>query len=437
MLVARSRCSETRARRAWFASSFRSRSLTRQAVRLLARSSRKRRFCCFFERWNQSLSSSTPSSLSIRSKSRIAAIRRSNSASSILPSARSRMGSVCQAPKKMPMLPARRQRAPEPPHRRPLLAPRSLGSRERGGEQVARVHPLVEQVDGLPLAGALDAADDDQRRELLLLREVVLRVEEGGPQPLLLLLPDGRVESVVQLRILEHEESVTPHEVARFAPARECRSSRGSRPRARRTEWSCMATAVNTCGNGRRHVALARGNGWSRWAGRVGLLLGLLLPCRSAGGELLLVEDGRPRATIVVASDAPEKTRAAAAELQRYIVKITGASLTIGSDLETRKGSLVLVGRSRLTEAAHVAMPSGLSSSRRDEGFVIRCRGRPAAAGRQQRRARTTAPSTPSTTSSTAWACAGSCRASSARSCRGRRRSACAELPGPPRSPTS
>jgi hypothetical protein len=42
-----------------------------------------------------------------------------------------------------------------------------------------------------------------------------------------------------------------------------------------------------------------------------------------------LVENGQPRAQIVVAADPPRKTRLAAQELQRYIQKISGATLPI------------------------------------------------------------------------------------------------------------
>ncbi|MNC85129.1 hypothetical protein D3C83_07090 [compost metagenome] len=62
-------------------------------------------FCCFFERWNQNLSSSTPSSHSIFSIRWISEIRRSYSAALMCPMTRFRMGSVCQAPKKMPIRP--------------------------------------------------------------------------------------------------------------------------------------------------------------------------------------------------------------------------------------------------------------------------------------------------------------------------------------------
>jgi len=111
---------------------------------------------------------------------------------------------------------------------------------------------------------------------------------------------------------------------------------------------------------------------------------GVMLVCalgvaQGAAAELVLVEDGQPRATIVVAKDAPEavrrKTQTAAEELQTYLEKISGAKLPIVDDSQSPAGALVLVGRSRLSDPLGVQIPSGLTAARREEGFVIVCRG--------------------------------------------------------------
>jgi len=90
---------------------------------------------------------------------------------------------------------------------------------------------------------------------------------------------------------------------------------------------------------------------------------------------VVLVEDGRPRATIVIAKDAGEKIKTAAGELQGYVEKISGAKLPIARDNEPATGALVLVGASRLSDAMGVNIPSGLTNSRREEGFVIVAKG--------------------------------------------------------------
>lgn len=99
---------------------------------------------------------------------------------------------------------------------------------------------------------------------------------------------------------------------------------------------------------------------------------------------LTLVQEGVPQATIVVARPAlspakddasAEKVATAARDLQQYLEKISGARLPIVSDEQTPKGALILVGRSRLTGKMGMEIPSGLTPARREEGFVIACRG--------------------------------------------------------------
>lgn len=118
--------------------------------------------------------------------------------------------------------PLRRQPLPETPHGRPraLLV---AGLVERVRDDVARVHPLVEQVDGLALACAFDATDEYQHGELLLLEHPVLRGEQGLAQLRLLLLPGGFVDFVGDGGGLEHatrlvQASAKTDEVLRFRP---------------------------------------------------------------------------------------------------------------------------------------------------------------------------------------------------------------------------
>ena len=50
------------------------------------------------------------------------------------------------------------------------------------GVDVARVHPLVEQVDRLALARTVDAADHDQNGEALQRSKLDLGLQQRGPQ---------------------------------------------------------------------------------------------------------------------------------------------------------------------------------------------------------------------------------------------------------------
>lgn len=106
---------------------------------------------------------------------------------------------------------------------------------------------------------------------------------------------------------------------------------------------------------------------------------GLLAALPAKAEELVIVQDGQPRATIVIAKEAAEpikqKIHTAAEELQTYVQRISGATLPIVDDSQNPNGAMILVGRSRLSDAMGVAVPSGLTPSRREEGFVIVCKG--------------------------------------------------------------
>ena len=68
------------------------------------------------------------------------------------------------------------------------------------------------------------------------------------------------------------------------------------------------------------------------------------------GAKLLLVEDGNPVATIVIAKEANRSAQFAAAELQHHVEKITGAKLPITADEDKIKGTRILVGESNATQ---------------------------------------------------------------------------------------
>jgi hypothetical protein len=89
-----------------------------------------------------------------------------------------------------------------------------------------------------------------------------------------------------------------------------------------------------------------------------------------------LVQDGKPAATIVTAASPTGNARLAAAELRKYIEKMSGASLPVVTDEAPPSGPLVLVGRSRMTERiSGLAIPSGRTKDLREEGFAIRASG--------------------------------------------------------------
>ena len=91
--------------------------------------------------------------------------------------------------------------------------------------------------------------------------------------------------------------------------------------------------------------------------------------------DLVLVKDGAPKATIVIAAQSNDKVKVAAEDLQKYIENISGAKLPIVTDEKEPQGALILVGRSRPTDAMKVAIPSCLTTERVEEGFVIVSKG--------------------------------------------------------------
>jgi len=117
---------------------------------------------------------------------------------------------------------------------------------------------------------------------------------------------------------------------------------------------------------------------------RVLVIAGLAVMAAPRVRAITLVQEGKPQASIVVAmralAPAKEDTVAnkiaiAAHDLQEYIEKISGARLPIVGDDRKPQGSLILVGKSRLTEELHLAIPDGLTPARREEGFVIVSKG--------------------------------------------------------------
>jgi hypothetical protein len=105
------------------------------------------------------------------------------------------------------------------------------------------------------------------------------------------------------------------------------------------------------------------------------VLCAALEPAEGGAKDLVIVEDGRPVATIVVAANAGERVKLAAEELQTYLEKMSGAKLPIVTDAASPQGTMILVGDSKAAAAVGVPIPSGLTNARREEGFVIVCKG--------------------------------------------------------------
>jgi len=98
-----------------------------------------------------------------------------------------------------------------------------------------------------------------------------------------------------------------------------------------------------------------------------------LIALTAARAEFVLVEQGRPVATIMTAAQPSDNAKTAAAELQKYVEKMSGVRLTIVDDTAQVSGPVVLVGPSRLTaQIPDLRIPAGKTRNLREEGFVVR-----------------------------------------------------------------
>ena len=84
---------------------------------------------------------------------------------------------------------------------------------------------------------------------------------------------------------------------------------------------------------------------WQPW-----LSVCLLLGWGQTYADLVLIEDGQPRSTVVVGSQRSEKEHLAATELQNYLTKITGAKVPRARDTNVVAGPRILVGRSAASD---------------------------------------------------------------------------------------
>lgn len=105
----------------------------------------------------------------------------------------------------------------------------------------------------------------------------------------------------------------------------------------------------------------------------LGIILAFVFTVASPSlAEVVLVEEGKPTATIVLGAEASEQAAEAAAYLQEYVQKISGATLPIVSEGDSIQGTRILVGRSESVRALGVALPGGHTHQMNEEAFIVR-----------------------------------------------------------------
>lgn len=88
--------------------------------------------------------------------------------------------------------------------------------------------------------------------------------------------------------------------------------------------------------------------------------------------QMILVNNGEPMATVVVAERPSDQAMEAARNLQSYIERMSGARLEIRTEKDVVSGTRVLVGRSQTVKKLGIEVPSGFTNQMNEEGFVIK-----------------------------------------------------------------
>ena len=105
------------------------------------------------------------------------------------------------------------------------------------------------------------------------------------------------------------------------------------------------------------------------------LALVLAVCLAQAAADVVLLEKGKPAATIVIAEQASEQARKAAQQLQQYLKRIGGAKLPIQTEQEAVSANRILVGHSQAVRDLNIEVPSGFTNQMNEEGFVVWAKG--------------------------------------------------------------
>ncbi|TWU15036.1 hypothetical protein Pla52o_55730 [Novipirellula galeiformis] len=96
--------------------------------------------------------------------------------------------------------------------------------------------------------------------------------------------------------------------------------------------------------------------------------LGVLWSCQQNADAMIVVQNGQPRATIVVAQDASEQVRRAAQTLQEYILKSSGAKLPIAA---TAVGNAITVGQNAAVDTSEIDSDGFILQGLNDHQYAI------------------------------------------------------------------
>ena len=104
------------------------------------------------------------------------------------------------------------------------------------------------------------------------------------------------------------------------------------------------------------------------------VLIVCVCSCVVEADEVVLIQNGKPMASIVVGETPSDQSLEAAKELQHFLKLITGVELSLVNNPSQARGIKVLVGQSAATAAAKrigLSIPSGLTYQYNEEGYVV------------------------------------------------------------------
>lgn len=96
--------------------------------------------------------------------------------------------------------------------------------------------------------------------------------------------------------------------------------------------------------------------------------LGVLMSCQKSADALLLVQNGQPKATIVVSQNASDQVQKAAKTLQEYIQKSSGAMLPIAA---SATGNTISVGQNASVDTSKIDQDGFILQGVNEHNYVI------------------------------------------------------------------
>ncbi|MCE9591732.1 MAG: DUF4838 domain-containing protein [Planctomycetes bacterium] len=111
----------------------------------------------------------------------------------------------------------------------------------------------------------------------------------------------------------------------------------------------------------------------------IALAVAFLTHCVAAVAGVVVIDQGQPRAILLIADQPASTAHEAATELQTYLYRISGATVPILKESDPaagrHRGPRILVGRSKALAALGIEAPAGQDRDGTKEAFLLRTKG--------------------------------------------------------------